>query len=120
MTETVQALESVVGGSSNGWKSYSAYKDSGLPWLGSIVVAIELKVGRFKPEHLGKLNFYLEALNRDVRKPHKNPSVGLLLCATKDKEAVEYAIDRVLSLTLIRGLGVASFCCLWYTCRLSR
>ncbi len=43
--------------------------------------AIELKVGRFEPEHLGKLNFYLEALDRDVRKPHEGPSIGVLLCA---------------------------------------
>jgi len=46
--------------------------------------AIELKVGRFEPEHLGKLNFYLEALDRDVRKPHENPAIGVLLCASKD------------------------------------
>ena len=43
------------------------------------LVAIELKAARFEPEHLGKLNFYLEAIDRDVRKPHENPSIGLLL-----------------------------------------
>jgi predicted nuclease of restriction endonuclease-like (RecB) superfamily len=63
--------------------------------------AIELKVGRFEPEHLGKLNFYLEALDRDVRKPHEGPSIGLLLCASKDREVVEYALSRSLSPTLI-------------------
>ena len=63
--------------------------------------AIELKVGRFEPEHLGKLNFYLEALDRDVRKPHEGPSIGVLLCANKDSEVVEYALSRSLSPTLI-------------------
>ncbi len=61
------------------------------------LVAIELKVGRFEPEHLGKLNFYLESLDRDVRKPHENPAIGVLLCATKDTEVVEYALSRSLS-----------------------
>lgn len=65
------------------------------------LVAIELKVDRFEPEHLGKLNFYLEALDRDVRKPHENPAIGVLLCATKDSEVVEYALSRSLSPALI-------------------
>jgi predicted nuclease of restriction endonuclease-like (RecB) superfamily len=65
------------------------------------LVAIELKIGRFEPEHLGKLGFYLEALDTDVRKPHENPSIGLLLCATKDSEVVEYALRRSLSSALI-------------------
>jgi RecB family endonuclease NucS len=65
------------------------------------LVAIELKVGRFEPGHLGQLNFYLEALDRDVRKPHENPSIGLLLCASKDDEVVEYALSRSLSPALI-------------------
>jgi hypothetical protein len=64
-------------------------------------VAIELKAGRFEPEHLGKLNFYLEALDRDVRKPHENPAIGMLLCASKDDEVVEYAMSRSLSPALI-------------------
>ena len=55
------------------------------------LLAIELKVTAFQPEHLGKLNFYLEALDRDARKPHENPAIGLLLCASKDSEVVEYA-----------------------------
>lgn len=65
------------------------------------LVAIELKVGRFEPEHLGKLNFYLEALDRDVKKPHERPAIGLLLCASKDDEVVEYALSRSSSPTLI-------------------
>lgn len=61
------------------------------------LVAIELKIGEFEPEHLGKLEFYLEALDRDVRKPHEGPSIGVLLCATKNSEVVEYALSRSLS-----------------------
>lgn len=61
------------------------------------LVAIELKVGCFEPEHLGKLSFYLEALDRDHRKSHENPAIGVLLCASKDHEVVEYALSRSLS-----------------------
>ena len=65
------------------------------------LVAIELKVGRFEPEYLGKLAFYLEALDRDIRKPHEHPALGVLLCASKDNEVVEYALSRTLSPALI-------------------
>lgn len=65
------------------------------------LVAIELKVGRFEPEYLGKLNFYLEALDRDVRKMHEHPAIGVLLCASKDDEVVEYALSRSTSPALI-------------------
>ncbi len=67
----------------------------------SCLVAIELKVGKFRPEHLGQLNFYLEALDRDVKKEHENPSVGLVLCAGKDDAVVEYALSRSLSPALV-------------------
>jgi predicted nuclease of restriction endonuclease-like (RecB) superfamily len=65
------------------------------------LVAIELKVGRFEPEYLGKLGFYLEALDRDVKKPHENPAIGVLLCASQDAEVVEYALSRSASPALI-------------------
>jgi predicted nuclease of restriction endonuclease-like (RecB) superfamily len=65
------------------------------------LVAIELKIGEFQPEHLGKLEFYLEALDRDVRKPYERPSIGVLLCASKDNEVVEYALSRSLSPALV-------------------
>ena len=65
------------------------------------LVAIELKVDEFKPEYLGKLEFYLEALDRDVRKSHENPSIGVLLCTSKDSEVVEYALSRAVSPALI-------------------
>jgi predicted nuclease of restriction endonuclease-like (RecB) superfamily len=65
------------------------------------LVAIELKIGEFEPEHLGKMDFYLEALDRDVKKADENPSVGLILCARKDDTVVEYAMSRSLSPALI-------------------
>ena len=65
------------------------------------LVAIELKVGQFEPEFLGELAFYLEALDRDVRKAHERPSIGVLLCASKDDEVVEYSLSRTLSPALI-------------------
>ncbi len=67
----------------------------------SALVAFELKIGKFMPEQIGQLNFYLEALDRDVKKPHENPSIGVLLCRDKDDEVVEYALSRNLSPTLI-------------------
>ena len=57
------------------------------------LVAFALKIEEFEPAHLGQLEFYLEALDRDVRKPHERPSIGVLLCATKDHEVVEYASE---------------------------
>jgi hypothetical protein len=65
------------------------------------LVAIDLKIEDFKPEHLGKMNFYLELLDRDVRKPHENPSIGVLLCKSKNDEVVEIAMSRQLSPMLI-------------------
>ncbi len=65
------------------------------------LIAFELKIDQFQPEYLGKLEFYLEALDRDVRKPHEQPSIGVLLCATKDNEVVKYALSRSASPALI-------------------
>ena len=65
------------------------------------LVAFELKINDFKPEYLGKINFYLEALDRDVKKEYEKPSVGVLLCKTKDEEVVEYALSRSLSPALV-------------------
>jgi len=65
------------------------------------LVAFELKVDKFKPEHLGQLNFYLEALDRDVKKVNENPSIGILLCKDKDNEVVEYSLSRSLSPTMV-------------------
>lgn len=65
------------------------------------LVAFELKTEKFKPADLGQLCFYAEALDRDVKKPHERPSIGVLLCATKDDEVVEYALARTTSPTLV-------------------
>lgn len=65
------------------------------------LVAFELKADRFKPEHMGQINLYLEALDRDVKNDNENPSIGILLCRDKDKEVVEYTLSRCLSPTLI-------------------
>jgi predicted nuclease of restriction endonuclease-like (RecB) superfamily len=65
------------------------------------LVLFELKVEEFEPEFLGKLDFYLEALDRDVKRPHENPSIGVLLCKGKDNEVVEYAMARSTSPAMI-------------------
>ncbi|MGD0442587.1 MAG: PDDEXK nuclease domain-containing protein [Edaphobacter sp.] len=65
------------------------------------LVAFELKTGRFEPEHMGKLAFYLEAIDRDRKRPHENPSIGVLLCRSKNDEVVEYAMSRHLSPALV-------------------
>jgi len=56
------------------------------------LVAIELKIGEFKPEHVGKMQFYLAALDDRVRLPEENPSIGMILCRTKNRAVVEYAL----------------------------
>lgn len=61
------------------------------------LVAFELKIGKFKPEYISKMDFYLEALDRQKKKENENPSVGMILCASKDDEIVEYAMSRTLS-----------------------
>lgn len=58
---------------------------------------MELKTGKFKPEYVSKMDFYLEGLDRQVKKPDENPSVGLILCASKNDEVVEYAMSRTMS-----------------------
>jgi predicted nuclease of restriction endonuclease-like (RecB) superfamily len=67
----------------------------------SCLVAFELKISEFKPEYISKMNFYLEALDREHRKENENPSVGIILCAAKDDEVVEFALSRSLSPTLV-------------------
>ena len=64
-------------------------------------MAFELKLGEFKAEYLGKMNLYLEALDRDVKKKQENPSVGIILCSSKDKDVVEYSLSKNMSQTLI-------------------
>ena len=63
--------------------------------------AFELKTVKFKPEHLGQLSFYLEALDQQHKLPHENPSIGILLCRGKDDEVVRFALNRHLSPALV-------------------
>ena len=65
------------------------------------LVAIELKAKKFKPEYMGQLEFYLEALDRDVKRSNENPSIGILLCQSADQSVVEYAMSRNLSPTMV-------------------
>jgi hypothetical protein len=67
----------------------------------SCLVVFELKIGEFQAEFIGKMGLYLEALDRDIKKENENPSVGVILCASKDDEVVEYALSRSLSPTMI-------------------
>ena len=67
----------------------------------SCLVAFELKIGQFEPEYISKMDFYLEALDRQCKKQNENPSVGIILCASKDDEVVEYSLSRSLSPTMV-------------------
>ena len=67
----------------------------------SCLVAFELKIGKFKPEYISKMDFYLETLDRQERKENENPSVGVILCASKDEQVVEYAMSRTMSPTMV-------------------
>jgi len=68
------------------------------------LVAIELKVGKFKPEYAGKMNFYLNLLNDKIKMPHENPSIGIILCTDKDKLEVEYSLQNV-----AQPMGVSTY-----------
>lgn len=67
----------------------------------SCLVAFELKLGEFMPEYIGKMNLYLEALDRDIKMQKENPSVGIILCSSKDKDVVEYSMSKNISQTMI-------------------
>lgn len=84
-----------VGGST--FKIDLLYYHRGLQCL----VAIELKATPFKPSYMGQLEFYLEALDRDVRRSNENPSIGILLCQESNRTIVEYAMSRSLSPTMV-------------------
>lgn len=68
------------------------------------LVAIDLKIGEFKPEYIGKMNYYLSLLDRLERQPDENPSIGIILCAEKDKVEVELALEG-----LTKPIGVADY-----------
>ena len=68
------------------------------------MVAIELKIGEFKPEYVGKMNFYLSLLDKFEKAPDENPSIGIILCAEKDRLEVELALQDV-----NKPIGVAEY-----------
>jgi len=68
------------------------------------MVAIELKVGDFKPEYKGKMEFYLNVLDETVKLPHENPSIGIIICKSKNRTIVEYALRHTAS-----PIGVATY-----------
>lgn len=65
------------------------------------LVALELKIGEFKPEYMGKMDFYLGTLDKQVKKEHENPSIGIIMCRTKDENIVKISLNRSTSPTVI-------------------
>ena len=68
------------------------------------LVAVELKIDEFRPEYAGKMNFYLSVLNQTVRKPHEQPSIGIIICQSKQRTVVEFALRDV-----NKPIGVATY-----------
>ena len=68
------------------------------------LVAVELKIGKFQPEFVGKMQFYLTALDRQVREEGENPPIGIILCKEKNRTVVEYALQDVQ-----KAMGVATY-----------
>lgn len=68
------------------------------------MVAIELKIGKFQPEYVGKMQFYLTALDRQVREDFEESSIGIILCKEKNRTVVEYALHDAL-----KPIGVATY-----------
>lgn len=68
------------------------------------LIAIDLKIGEFKPEYKGKIEFYLTVLNKTVKLPHENPAIGIIICKTKNRTVVEYSLK-----TATLPIGVATY-----------
>jgi hypothetical protein len=68
------------------------------------LVVIELKAGSFRPEYVGKLNFYMTAIDRQVKTPEDNKTIGIILCKTKNKVTAEYALANIHN-----PMGVATY-----------
>jgi hypothetical protein len=67
-------------------------------------VVIELKSGKFKPEYAGQLNFYLTAIDRQLKVSEDNPTVGILLCESKNKVVAQYAVDG-----MVKPMGISEY-----------
>lgn len=68
------------------------------------LVAVELKIGEFIPEYAGKMQFYLSILNDKIKLEHENPAIGIIICKSKNRTIVEYALNNV-----TQPLGVATY-----------
>jgi RecB family endonuclease NucS len=68
------------------------------------MVIFELKRAKFRPEHAGKLNFYLNVLDEKIRLPHENPSIGIILCKEKNDTVVEFSVK-----TINKPMGVSTY-----------
>ncbi len=68
------------------------------------LIAIDLKIGEFEPEHKGKMEFYLAVLNETIKLPHENPAIGIIICKSKDRTIVEYSLK-----TATMPIGVATY-----------
>jgi predicted nuclease of restriction endonuclease-like (RecB) superfamily len=68
------------------------------------MIAVELKIGEFKPEYKGKMEFYLNVLNDTVKMPHENPAIGIIICKSKKRTIVEYALKSA-----NQPIGVATY-----------
>jgi len=68
------------------------------------LIAIDLKIGEFMPEHKGKMEFYLSVLNDTVKLPHENPAIGIIICKSKNRTVVEYSLK-----TATLPIGVATY-----------
>jgi predicted nuclease of restriction endonuclease-like (RecB) superfamily len=68
------------------------------------LVVIELKIGEFEPEHKGKIEFYLSVINDTIKLPHENPAIGIIICKSKNRTIVEYALK-----TATLPIGVATY-----------
>jgi predicted nuclease of restriction endonuclease-like (RecB) superfamily len=68
------------------------------------LVAVDLKIGDFQPEHKGKMEFYLTVLNQSIKLPHENPAIGIIICKTKNRTVVEYSLK-----TATLPIGVATY-----------
>lgn len=69
-----------------------------------LLVAVDLKIGELQPEHIGKMQFYLAVLDDTVRLEGENPSIGILICKSKDRTIVEYALKES-----SKPIGVATY-----------
>ena len=82
-------------------QNYKYFSEFHKFWHSNYKEILDLKIDDFKPEYMGKMDFYLEALDRDVKKPKENPSVGMILCKNADTDVVEYSLSKSLSQTMI-------------------